>query len=246
MKELDPRVTFIGVIVVSTAAFVLDGPTMLPLLLILLIICMYHSEDIRRYGRGVRGLLMMMAFIGLVQSVYPHGDGLISMSIPYVGEFWVFSVIGLETAARIMGRIAILVMTTMLFASTVDEGEFLRGLNSFRIPYPAIFSINLVLRLIPDLSEDLLDIEMAFRGRGLGIRRGYLGRWRNYIRMIKPLFIRHLRLAYLMGLSLELRGFTGKRLEEQGSGRALRLFEKAILALLVSGEVLLVAWGLLR
>ncbi len=237
--------TFIGVIVVSTAAFVLDGPTMLPLLLILLIICGYHSEDIRRYGRGVRGLLMMMAFIGLVQSVHPHGDGLISLPIPYIGDVGFFSVVGLETAARIMGRIAVLVMTTILFASTVDEGEFLRGLSSFRIPYPAIFSIDLVLRLIPDLSEDLVDIEMAFRGRDLCTRRGYLGRWRNYTHMIKPLFIRHLRLAYLMGLSLELRGFTGKRLGEQESGRALGLSEKAILVLLVSGEVLLVAGGLL-
>lgn len=245
MKELDPRVTFIGVIVVSTAAFVLNGLTMLPLLLILLLMCTYHSEDIRRYGRGVRGLLMMMAFIGLIQSVHPHGDGLITLPIPYVGDVGMFSVVGFETAARIMGRIAILVMTTMLFASTVDEGEFLRGLSSFRIPYPAIFSINLVLRLIPDLSEDLQDIEMAFRGRDLGMRRGYLGRWRNYLRMIKPLFLRHLRLAYLMGLSLELRGFTGKKPKEQGSGRALRLFEKAILLLLASGEVLLVSWGLL-
>ncbi|MCK5773931.1 MAG: energy-coupling factor transporter transmembrane protein EcfT [Thermoplasmata archaeon] len=245
MKELDPRVTFIGVIVVSTAAFVLDGPTMLPLLLILLLMCAYHSEDIRRYGRGVRGLLMMMAFIGLIQSVHPHGNGLISLSFPHVGEVGLFSVVGFETAARIMGRIAILVMTTMLFASTVDEGEFLRGLSSFRIPYPAIFSINLVLRLIPDLSEDLQEIEMAFRGRDLGLRRGYLGRWRNYTRMIKPLFLRHLRLAYLMGLSLELRGFSGKRPREHGSGRALKLSEKAVLLLLASGEVLLFAWGLL-
>ena len=244
MKDLDPRVTFVGVMVVSTAAFVLDGQMMLPLLLLLLILCVVHREEIRRYGRGVRGLMMMVAFIGLVQSVYPHGSPLLTIDTGLFGDLGFFSAAGFRDAARIMARIGVLVMTTILFASTVDEGEFLRGLGSFRIPAPVIFSINLVLRLIPDLSEDLVDIEMAFRGRRLGQKRGYLGRWRDYSQMIKPLFVRHLRLAYLMGLSLELRGFTGNDLNRDAGSRPLKLQEKAILTLLISGEVLLVFWSI--
>jgi len=209
IHSLDARTAFIGVVVMSAASFLIrDLSILLLLLTLMLVLCLLHREMLSMYSRGVKGLLVMVALVGATQSLFTTGEWMFRLSI-FGTTVPILSIQGLTLAGRIMARVGVLVMCSLLFSTNVEEGRFLEALSRMRVPYPVVFSVNLVLRALPRMFEDVSDIRTAYLAGMKGEASGYLGRWTVFLKVVRPLFVRYVRSAQRLGISLELRGFTG-------------------------------------
>jgi len=242
---MDPRVALLGVVVISTAAFVIVTPEVLYLILVAMtLLAILHKDALSRYRGGVKGLMGMAALLGTVQGVLTHGDPLLSVELPLLGWVSLLSVEGLMTGIRIVIRVTILLLSTLLFAATVEETSFIRGLRGMRIPVSVVFSINLVLRMIPRIIEDMRDVDLAYRARNISpAGKGYFRRWTRFVSLLKPLLVRYLRSSSDLVLSLELKGFDGKN-EIFAEPESLKILDMISLFLLSAGALLLLLHGL--
>ena len=163
------------------------------------------------FSWGTKGIFGMIAVVALIQVMVHRGGAGIDLEVPRLGNITLVTSSGLSMAGKVMARVGILISSTLVFNSAFDEGRFMESLSRLRVPFPIIFSLDLTLRLIPDMMEDVNEISKAYKmvyGDPKG--GGPMVRWRRYLSLVRPLFLEYMRSAYQMGLSLELRGFKGK------------------------------------
>jgi len=228
---LDPRVSFLAVLVMGTAVFIVKDLLFLLLLLVGVIITALPLRDrLSRYGRGTRGLMAMLVIICLLQALLVPGRPLIDIHLLGV-RFGLFTVQGLMAGARVIARVGVLVFTSIIFTASVGEREFMDALLSLKVPYPVVFSVNIVLRTLPRLMEDAASINDSFKMRGVGSGRGYLSKWKDLGRSVRPLFVSSMVSAHRLGVSLELRGYDGIR-PWKGMTRKLGMNDLMMIALM--------------
>ncbi len=220
LHRVDARVAFIGLLVIGTFPFIVtDLLALLVLMVGILVLAFFHRDALCRYKRGVKGLLGMALMVGALQVLLAGGTPILEFDL--IGfEVSLISAEGLYFAGSIMARIFILVGSALLFSSTVEERPFLEGLRSLRAPSNIVLSVNLVLRMLPRMVEDISEAGAALSMReGMSGGGSYLHRWRTFVKVIRPFFAAYITSTHRLGLSMEMRGYTGDIGRGKGPGR---------------------------
>jgi len=109
-------------------------------------------------------------------------------------------------------RLFLILLVSLEFVAMIGPSELVKALNSFRLPYKAVFILGLTLRHLYTIADDYRAIKEAQASRGLELDKGSLTkRIKNYIPVLIPLFVRSIENAEKLTLAMELRSFSFKR-----------------------------------
>lgn len=230
-EALDPRVSFLAVLVLGATVFIVKDLLFMLLLLVgVLMAALPLRDSLSRYGRGTRGLLAMLSVICLLQALLVPGRPLLELHL-LGADIGLFTLQGLVLGARVISRVTVLMFSSLIFTAMVGEKDLMDALLSLKVPYPVVFSVNLVMRTLPRLMEDASGIRDSFKMRGVGSGRGYLSKWKDLGRSVRPLFVSSMVSAHRLGVSLELRGYDGIR-PWKGRTRKLGMKDLMMIALM--------------
>ncbi|WP_425448123.1 energy-coupling factor transporter transmembrane component T family protein [Dethiothermospora halolimnae] len=99
---------------------------------------------------------------------------------------------------------------TLLFVFTTHPSRFASGLNRIGISYKIAYAINIALRYIPDVKEEMKNIINAQEARGVCFNKKeakLFKRLKNHITILIPLLISSLNRIEVVSNAMELRGF---------------------------------------
>jgi energy-coupling factor transport system permease protein len=99
---------------------------------------------------------------------------------------------------------------TLLFILTTHPSSFASSLNRLGVPYRVAYAVNIALRYIPDVTEEVKAIINAQEARGVDFRKGDAGifkRMKNYMTVLLPLLIISLHRVEVVSNAMDLRGF---------------------------------------
>ncbi len=99
---------------------------------------------------------------------------------------------------------------TLLFIFTTHPSCFASSLNRLGVPYKVSYAINIALRYVPDVNEEVKAIINAQEARGVEFKKGDAGifkRMKNYITVLLPLLILSLHRVEVISNAMDLRGF---------------------------------------
>lgn len=108
-------------------------------------------------------------------------------------------------------RLFLILLTSLLFVSTITPIEMMIALENFGLPYPAVFTLGLAIRHLSTFSDEYLAIKEAQASRGLELDKGFLmRRIKNYTYVVTPLLIRGIEDAEKLSLAMRLKLFSFK------------------------------------
>lgn len=103
---------------------------------------------------------------------------------------------------------------TLLFLFTTHPSAFASSLNRIGVSYKVAYAINIALRYIPDVNEEVKNIINAQEARGVAFKKGdanFYVRMKNYITVLLPLLISSLHRVDVVSNAMDLRGFGRKK-----------------------------------
>ncbi|GFZ31045.1 cobalt transporter CbiQ [Clostridium zeae] len=99
---------------------------------------------------------------------------------------------------------------TIIFIFTTHPSKFASSLNRIGVSYKVAYAVNIALRYIPDVKDEVRNIVNAQQARGVAFKRGDASVYRilkNYIVILIPLIISSLNRVEVISNAMELRGF---------------------------------------
>lgn len=132
---------------------------------------------------------------------------------------------------------------TLLFILTTHPSSFASSLNRLGVPYKVAYAINIALRYIPDVTEEVKAIINAQEARGVDFKKsdaGIFKRMKNYITVLLPLLILSLHRVEVVSNAMDLRGFGRYKTRTWYSRKPLTVCD-LIFALLA---ILLIVFGI--
>lgn len=99
---------------------------------------------------------------------------------------------------------------TLLFLFTTHPSKFASSLNRIGIPYKVAYTVNLALRYIPDIKNEISHIIMAQQARGVAFKKGEAPLshlLKNYMTVLIPLVLGSLERIEIVSNAMDLRGF---------------------------------------
>ena len=121
---------------------------------------------------------------------------------------------GLLFGAGMGVRLDLMIFCGLIFLATTPLEDFTYGLTRMGLPFPVSFALSLSFRLAPLFGDTVGTILEAQKARGLSVESGgILGRMKNYVPLLAPVFASALRRADQLAMALESKGFgrPGKR-----------------------------------
>ena len=213
IHKLDPRMKLILVVFYIVILFVMKTALSYALATAATVGLMVLSKiPFKTYFKGLKPLLIIVVFTGLINLFYGKGDPLV--------QFWIFRITadGIVNATKMILRIALLVISTAMLTYTTSPVLLTGGLERLLSPLRAIkvpvheFSmmITIALRFIPTLTEETDKIISAQKARGADFESGnLLKRVKAVIPIIIPLFISSFRRADELAIAMECRCYNG-------------------------------------
>lgn len=103
---------------------------------------------------------------------------------------------------------------TLLFILTTHPSKFAASLNKVGISYKIAYAVNIALRYIPDVSDEMRNIMHAQEARGVYFNKKEAGVFKvlkNYVTILIPLLISSLNRVEVISNAMDLRGFGRNR-----------------------------------
>lgn len=213
LHKLDPRMKIILVSLYITALFLASSSFSYLFIIFITISLMFISEiSIKLYLRGLKPLIFIMTFTGILNIFYSTGDPLF--------RIWIFTVTkeGIYSAAFMIIRILLLVISTSMLTYTTSPIVLTSGLERLLSPLKAIkvpvheFSMmmTIALRFIPTLLEETEKIMNAQKARGADFETGsIIKRAKALVPILIPLFVSAFRRADELAIAMECRCYNG-------------------------------------
>ena len=251
LHRLDPRTKLIGVVVYIIALF-LCTQLLSYGVVALFLAWMIHTSGVgmKAMVRGLRPVLVIMIFTGVLNLFYTGGTPLIEIG------FVTITVEGVWRAFFMVARIMMLIMGTFLLTYTTspimltDAIESVLGpLKKLHLPIHELAMImSIALRFVPTLIEETDKLMSAQKARGADFESGNLiEKAKALVPLLVPLFVSAFRRAEELAVAMESRCYHGG----EGRTRLRQLkYERRdyiamlVLALLVIVVVILRTFGL--
>lgn len=240
--RLDPRTKLIITVLYIVALFCAKGIVSYGLMILWLVTCVQTAKvKYRALVKGMKPVWFIIVFTAVLNLIYVKGTPLVTI--------WKFTIYeeGVQTAAYMILRIALLIMGTFLLTYTTSPIRLTDGLESLMSPLKKLHApvhelammMAIALRFIPTLIEETDRIMSAQKARGADFENGsLLQRAKALIPILVPLFISAFRRADELATAMECRCYSG------GEGRTklhVLRFTGADFGVLVLGVVMTAA-----
>ena len=215
LHKMDPRSKILLMIFYVVTLFLGDTALTYGLLLVTTVAVILLSRiSLKFYLRGLKPLLFIMIFTGILNMLYSDGDPIFT--------FWIFSVswAGIFNALFMILRIVLMVLimsvltyTTSPLLLTGGLERLLHPLTYVKVPvHDFAMMMTIALRFIPTLLEETEKIMNAQKARGADFESGSLvRRAKALIPILIPLFISAFRRAEELAVAMECRCYEGDR-----------------------------------
>lgn len=210
IHKMDPRAKFLLVIIYMVAVFLVTNLyAFLAILIWLTIVILVSKIPIIKILKSLKSIIFIVFFTAIL-NVFFNASGEVLWSWQKI----IISVGGLELAAKLSLRIFFLVAGTSIITFTTTPMALTDGLESLMYPLKLIkvpvhdiaIIMNIALRFIPILLEEVDKIMMAQKARGAAFDNGGLiKRARALLPVIIPLFVSAFRRADELALALDAR-----------------------------------------
>lgn len=213
VHRLDPRAKLIGLLAYIVALFLAkDWASYSLMLLVLISISAAAKIPPRTLLSGLKPLLFVVIFTGLINLFYGSGEPLV--------QFWIFKITanGIHNAIFMVLRIMLLVCGTFLLTYTTSPLALTDGLEMLLSPLKKIkfpvhelsMMMSIALRFIPTLIEETDKIMSAQKARGASFDTGKLtDRAKALLPLLVPLFVSAFRRADELATAMECRCYHG-------------------------------------
>ena len=237
--RLDPRTKLIFTVLYIVALFCAKSFVSYGVMALWLIVAVQVSKvGYKALVKGMKPVWFIIVFTAVLNIIYIKGTPLVTI--------WKFTIYreGVETAAFMILRIAMLIMGTFLLTYTTSPIRLTDGLERLLSPLKKLHApvhelammMAIALRFIPTLIEETDKIMSAQKARGADFESGgLLQRAKALIPILVPLFISAFRRADELATAMECRCYSG------GEGRTklhVLRFAAADWLVLVLGTVL--------
>ena len=201
--KLDVRTKLVIAAILSTLALVYQNAVVLSavllmtfIALIMLIVSLHVIIDFRKF-------LYLYLVLIVIQSLFiKGGEPLLT-----IGEFHLLTTESLIYGIAIILRFLILIGSGLILLNC-DMSEMLLAMDRMRIPYEIVFMIQIGIRFIPVLINELSNIFDTIQLRGVDLRKVYKRKViRVYISIFTPLLYSIWQKTEQLSILLELRGF---------------------------------------
>ncbi len=211
--RLDPRTKLLLVVLYIVGLFCADSVLTYGIMAAVFLICARISKvGARALVRGLKPVLLIILFTGILNLFFTPGDYLVQFGVLHISRQ------GLEMAVRMVLRIMLLIMGTFLLTYTTSpirltDGleRLLGGLKKLRVPvHELAMMMSIALRFIPTLIEETDKIMSAQKARGADFESGNLfHKAKALIPILVPLFISAFRRADELAVAMECRCYHG-------------------------------------
>jgi energy-coupling factor transport system permease protein len=210
VHNLDPRVKFLLVLAYIVAVFLVEKLySFLAVLVWLFVVILVSKVPLLKILKSLKSIILIVVFTAILNVFFnPSGQVL------WAWQKIIISVGGLELAAKLSLRIFFLVVGTSIITFTTTPMALTDGLESLMSPLKLIkvpvhdiaIIMNIALRFIPILMEEVDKIMMAQKARGAAFDNGGLiKRARALLPVLIPLFVSAFRRADELALALDAR-----------------------------------------
>lgn len=130
---------------------------------------------------------------------------------------------------------------TMLFVFTTHPSRFASSLNRVGVSYRVGYAVNIALRYIPDVKDEMINIIHAQEARGVSFNKKEtsLGtRLKNYTTILIPLLLSSLNRVEVVSNAMDLRGFGRFKKRTWYNRRPLKIGDYLFLTLSMSLVIL--------
>lgn len=200
LHDVHPLAKLLAAAAVFVAVFSLEHPLAIApytLLLLAAAIAAQAGPNLRR----LRWLLLVIPLGSvLIWTFFYRGAGAPQSFAP--------SLRGLLFGVGMGAKLLSFLLINVVLLSTTRVEELTAAFTRLGLPYRAGFALTLAFRLVPLFAESAATVLQAQRLRSLGAEpRGVVGRLRQTVPVIIPVFMGALRRADQMAIALDMRGF---------------------------------------
>lgn len=202
--SLDARTNIIIAAAFSTLALVYQDPAVLGVLFVFnLAILAVLGVRVRVYKRTILCLAYMYLFLIVLQSLFVRsGEALVSL-----GDLPVLTTGGVTYGISILLRFLIFMAAGLLLTGS-RATDLVCALTHFRIPFEIVFMIQLGIRFVPLLMDEMRKTIQSIQLRGVDLRKVYKRKViKVYIGLFMPVLYAIWRKSEKITILLELRGF---------------------------------------
>lgn len=210
LHKLDPRVKFLLMVAYIVAVFLVQNLFgFVAITLWLLIVILVSKVPPLKVLKSLKAIIFIVIFTAVL-NVFFNTSG----EILWQWRKIIISIGGIELAIKVVLRIVLLVGGTSMLTFTTTPMELTDGLESLMTPLKWIkvpvhdiaIIMNISLKFIPILTEEVDKITMAQKARGASFDEGGLiTRAKALIPILIPLFISAFRRADELALALDAR-----------------------------------------
>jgi energy-coupling factor transport system permease protein len=190
IHRLDPRSKLVMSIVCAAASLMFLKIIPLVLVLVCVLPIIGAAKSLRRWSKSMRGLLVLIGFIVIFNTLLTSVDHPLSHS--------------LALALRLIA----LMTSFSIFFLTVHPDHLSQALIQMHVKFEFAFAMSMAMRYVPTLGQETYAIMDAQKARGVELDKGNLvKRIRNTVPIIVPLIVVSIRRALSIAESMESRGF---------------------------------------
>lgn len=212
---MDPRIKLCSAVLFIVVVFLAKSVASFAFLLAATIIVIVSTGiPIGRFLRGLRPIIVIMAFTVIINIFWYKGETLL------VNFFFIHiyleglvnaALIALRIVILIAGTSALLTYTTTPLALTDGLESLLSPLKRFHVPvHDFSMMMTIALRFIPTLTEETSKIMNAQKARGADFTSGsFVRRAKSLVPILIPLLVSAFRRAEELADAMECRCYTG-------------------------------------
>ncbi len=245
LARLDPRLKILCLLCISVYSVMLENTA--PLLLLFSFSWVLVAVE-RIEWRKVRLLLLLVILMvwGTMfsQSVFYFEEprtvliNLVNADTPLIGR-WTGDISiyreGFRYGAVQSLRFASMMVYGLVFCWSTDTGKMLSGMLQLRVPYVIAFMTVTAVRFIPVIMDEFATVSLAMRMRGGRVLSPNPVRLlRNWLKLIRPVFINCYRRSNILSLSIQSRAFSPSAGRTDVKGRVVTPVEAVLLATVMS------------
>ncbi|MDE4908833.1 energy-coupling factor transporter transmembrane protein EcfT [Methanogenium marinum] len=173
VHSLDPRTKLLMLVVFSIMSFLTTNLFVMVLLLVCIVALAYTSGLFDKWVYSLRLLLPLIIFVFVMDLFFSHesaGAEFFSAQIWFIHAYATEG--SLYFSASMIMRLLIIAGFSFLFIMTTKYSDFVKSLQSMKVPHIISFSLGYALSSTTTLSRDANNVIDAQKSRGLEFDRG--------------------------------------------------------------------------
>ena len=214
LVRVDPRVKLLWMLAALACGLVFSDVLALAAVLLSIVVVAVVGGVLGETARRMRGLVTIIAVIGLIFGVTVPGAPLVGASL--FGVFVAISRDGLLLGLVSALRMCIFAAPLVVIVISTTNADMIQGLMALRLPMEYALMIVLALNLIPLYVAEMERITDAQKARGHAlVEQGVVGRLRGLVPIFVPLTLNAVDRADTIGKVLEMRGISRRQLRPE-------------------------------